>query len=77
MENWSAKMITCGLLTLRVSLGGGCVVTVEEERAEEERGADEENAFESAVFWRKEKLVSLVHSLLSQSLLVIWASTIQ
>lgn len=43
-------MITCGLLTLRVSLGGGCVVTVEEERAEEERGADEENAFESAGF---------------------------
>lgn len=43
-------MITCGLLTLRVCLGGGCVVTVEEERAEEERGADEENAFESAVF---------------------------
>lgn len=43
-------MITCDLLTLCVSLGGGCVVTVQEERAEEERGADEENAFESAVF---------------------------
>lgn len=70
-------MITCGLLTLRVSLGGGCVVTVEEERAEEERGADEENAFESAVFWRKEKLVRLAHILLSQSLLVIRASTLQ
>lgn len=52
-------------------------MTVEEERAEEERGADEENAFESAVFRRKEKLVSLAHSLLSQSLLVIRASTIQ
>lgn len=70
-------MITCGLLTLRVSLGGGCVVTVEEERVEEERGADEENTFESAVFWRKEKLVSLAHTLLSQPLLVIRASTIQ
>lgn len=49
-EKLSATVITCGLLTLRASLGGGCVGTAEEERAEEEREADEENAFVSAVF---------------------------
>lgn len=59
-------MITCGLLTLRVSLGGSCVVTVEEERAEEERGAHEENAFESAVFRRKKRVCQLgTHSLIT------------
>lgn len=42
-------MVTCGILTLHVSLGGGCTVTAEEENAEEERGADEENEV-SAVF---------------------------